>query len=368
MVNRLKKIVKNLLAVPFIRKAYDLIMRGLASIGSSNRVMSTLYNLIFFLPFNREQYAVLRGRREYYRNLNRERITHTELRRNIHRLEKGILMQPRRDTFAKDYILETIEFYERAVSQYASMPGSLDEGELEWAHNVLNEYFVINKTGSDAINLARERFTVSQDLFNPKNKSKKPYKQADRVKSNISYNELLKLAQQRRSVRWFLKKKVPRELIDKALLVGRQSPTACNRLPYEFKIYDDPKLVKKVAGIPFGAAGYSHNIPTVIVVVGKLESYFSPRDRHIIYIDASLAAMPFMLALETLGLSSSVINWPDFEPLERKMQKTLGLSVDERPIFLIAVGYPDPDSLVAYSQKKPLDVLRSYNQIGHHEA
>jgi nitroreductase len=81
-------------------------------------------------------------------------------------------------------------------------------------------------------------------------------------------------------------------------------------------------------------------------------------------VDASLAVMPFMMALETLGLSSSPINWPDFEPLERKMQKTLHLEDDERVIMLIAVGYADPEGLVAFSQKKELDVFRSYNDLG----
>lgn len=363
-MKKLKQLIKFLLSIPFIRGIYNFIARGMASVGSSNRLISTVYNTLFFLPFNREQFAVLRGRRNYYKNLKRDRKTHTELRRNIHRLEKGLLMQPRRPVFAKDYINETIEFYERAVSQLKSKSILMDSSELQWSHNVLTEYFLAIKPGDKVVDSARRRFEATLGSYKPDEINKKPYQYSTRTKSSVSYEELLKLAEQRRSVRWFKQKKVPRQLIDKALLVGRQSPTACNRLPYEFKIYDDPKLVKKVSSIPFGSAGYSHNIPTIIVVVGKLDSYFSPRDRHVIYVDASLAAMPFMMALETLGLSSSVINWPDFEPLERKMQKTINLSVDERPIFLIAVGYPDEESLVAYSDKKSLETLRTYNKIG----
>jgi nitroreductase len=74
--------------------------------------------------------------------------------------------------------------------------------------------------------------------------------------------------------------------------------------------------------------------------------------------------MGFILALETLGLSSTCINWPDFFPLETKMQKSLGLGVDDRPIMLIAVGYPDPKGKIPYSQKKSLEGLRSYNNLG----
>jgi hypothetical protein len=43
------------------------------------------------------------------------------------------------------------------------------------------------------------------------------------------------------------------------------------------------------------------------------------------------------------------------------MAAAIGLEADERPVMCIAVGYPDPDGLVAYSQKKPLGQLRRYN-------
>ncbi|WP_341953814.1 nitroreductase family protein [Salinibacterium sp. TMP30] len=282
-----------------------------------------------------------------------------ELRRNIHRLEKGIIMMPRRDIFARDYITETVEFYELAARQCSTDPSSLEASEVEWANNVLTEYFRVS-TGSDpVVDSARKRFFELE--YHPSDNGKVPY--VKKNLSSISYDQLHELAMQRRSVRWFEQKPVPRELVDKALLVGRQSPTACNRLPYEFRVFDDPAIVSTIAGLPFGATGYAQNIPTIVVVVGKLESYFSPRDRHAIYIDSSLAAMSFMFGLETLGLSSSVINWPDFEPLEAKMQKTLSLDVTDRVIMLIAVGYSHPEGLVPYSQKKELDTFRSYNKL-----
>src|SRR5690606_15300137 len=101
---------------------------------------STLYYIPSFLTFNREQFAVLRGRRAYYTGLKRQRATRAELRRNIHRLEKGLLMRPRRDVFAKDYISETVEFYQKAIADLQAH-SNVDESELAWAHNVLQEYF-----------------------------------------------------------------------------------------------------------------------------------------------------------------------------------------------------------------------------------
>ncbi len=107
-----------------------------------------------------------------------------------------------------------------------------------------------------------------------------------------------------------------------------------------------------------GVKGYADNIPMLLISVGFLDAYFDERDRHLIYIDASLANMSLMLALETLGLSSCPINWPDIEHLERKMEKLLNLKKFQRPIMCIAVGYPHPDGKVAYSEKRNIKKLK----------
>ena len=94
-----------------------------------------------------------------------------------------------------------------------------------------------------------------------------------------------------------------------------------------------------------------------------LDAYFDERDRHVIYIDASLAAMTFMLALETLGLSSCPINWQDVAEFESKIRNILQLKTIERPVMLISCGYPDKDAKVPFSEKKDLDEIRSYNKL-----
>lgn len=95
--------------------------------------------------------------------------------------------------------------------------------------------------------------------------------------------------------------------------------------------------------------------------MGNLDAYFDERDRHTIYIDASLASMAFILALETLGLSSCGINWPDIEARERKMETRLTLKKHQRALMLMAVGYPDPEGMVAFSEKRSLEQLRKFN-------
>ena len=77
----------------------------------SKRILASIYYSLFSRTFGREHKAVLAGKIAYEQNLKRIGESSILLRRNIHKLEKGLIMQPRRDIFAEGVIEETIEFY-----------------------------------------------------------------------------------------------------------------------------------------------------------------------------------------------------------------------------------------------------------------
>lgn len=322
--------------------------------------LADLYYGVMKGAFSREHRAVLYGIDRYEQSGKHGNANSVLLRRNTHRLEKGLLMRPRRKVFALNYIEETVNAYERSVAVYERDGG--DGEELRWTHDVLAKYFEV--TSSDPLlDRMQARFEALPPMEAPAGAcASRPYLRDLVGPPPVEHDAFHRLARRRRSVRWFLQKPVPRELIDKALLSAIEAPSACNRQPFRFHIFDEPEQVAMVAGLASGAKGYAHNIPAIAVLVGQLRAYFHPRDRHVIYIDASLAAMGFMLALETLSLSSCPINWPDLADRERKMAEALDLEPDERPIMLMAFGYPDPEGAVAYSRKLSLDTIRSYNR------
>lgn len=322
------------------------------------------YYTFFSSAFRREQYAFVYGQQKY-----RQQCQHPQpgqqhrLRRNIHRLEKGLLMRPRRSLFALDYIGETVADY--SLSYQATVTAApTQDSELRWAHDVLAAYFQVVEH-HPVIKQAHQQFQRLPAL-SPTNCMKVqaiPYQRNLQTPCPVTYTALMALAERRRSVRYYLPKPVPRTLIDQAITVAAQSPSACNRQPFFFAVLDDPDLIAQAAQLPIGLHGYTQNIPVLIILIGRLRAYHEERDRHLIYIDSALAAMSFMLALETLGLSSCPINWPDIERYERAMAQLLRLEPDERPILLMSVGYPDPEGAVAFSQKKALDHLRRYNTV-----
>jgi len=361
-VKKLKSIVYWLLARGGVRRAFEATQRSLSGVVSGGRIRSHAYHSLNPIAFSREQQAVMAGRHSYYQALHHTDRSNVALRRNVHRIEKGLVMQPPRPIFALDYIEETLDFFEATIHRIrAGEP--VDQGELEWASAVLGAYF--RRVTDAAVKHHAERFAFASAELGESatgEASPEPFLRETSPLA-VTFENLHQLAMRRRSVRFFQQRRVPRDLVDRALEIARQSPTACNRMPYEFRFFDDPEMVPKVASVPFGSAGYAENIPMVAVVVGRLDSYFSPRDRHAVYIDSSLAVMGFLYGLETLGLSSSIINWPDFEPLEIKMQKLLGLELHERPMMLIAIGFADTTVPVPFSKKKELDSFRSFNRM-----
>lgn len=323
-----------------------------------NRFLAATYYLLFSGKFKREQYAVLKGKVKYLNEMKEKKSNIYTLIRNIHRIEKGLLMRPRRPVFALEFITETVDAF---VSIWSPELMKSDP-QYKWFFDVLQEYF--HTSGENPIvDKQKIRFLekVGSIELNGIISKSIPYSRVEENKPQISFEEFYKLTRYRRSVRWFLEKRVPHDLVDKAILAASQSPTACNRQPFEYRIVDEPELLNKVANLPMGVKGYVEGIPMMVVVIGNLDAYFDERDRHLIYIDASLANMAFMFALETLGLGSCPINWPDIEKLEIRMDKVLKLRNHQRTIMCIAVGYPDPDGKVAYSEKRPLKNIRKFN-------
>lgn len=368
VIMKVRALLKRVIPSAFMQRARAwrrTVEQTILSIYGRSRLGSLIYYTFFSSAFRREFFAVAYGRFKYEEeNLTQQNVEY-KLRRNVHRLEKGLIMRPRRPVFAIDFIEETIDAYTRRLADQQLENGSGDQQEVQWAQDVLTSYFEVTAP-HPTIDAARARFEEVQQetaLTSTSQSRFAPYKRDLSGPPPVTYDDLLRLAQRRRSVRWFLPKSVPRELVDKAIGVAALSPSACNRQPFQFRIFDDPQMVKKVAALPPGASGFATNIPMMIVVVGRQRAYFNERDRHVIYIDAALATMAFVLALETLGLSSVCINWPDIENREEEMARLLHLEPDERPVVSIAVGYPDPEALVAFSAKKELHNLRRYNAL-----
>jgi nitroreductase len=297
--------------------------------------------------------AFLRGKVQHLQSVNNSSL----VIRNIHRIEKGLSMLERKPIFGLDYIEETLQNLKTVIT-------TSSQGQIKWYFDVLDEYFnTLPKEDARVCKIKIEYHKIQKpNVESPKDTFSGPKKISNYVKTSISFEQILEMASNRKSVRFFEERIVPRDLINKAISVGKMAPSACNRQPFKYYVIDDEAKVKKVSEIPMGTKGYSQSIKTFIVIVGNQSNFFDERDRHLIYIDGSLSAMSVIFALETLGLKSCLINWPDIGIKNSQMRKVLNLNEWDVPIVCLAVGYPLSYSKVPYSEKKPMKEIIEYSQ------
>jgi nitroreductase len=357
MRNNMRSILKRIIPIEYriaIRTFKQAAINYGISIASSSYLLSDIFYTLFNRSFGVEHRAVLKGRAVFSEHMKSPVDSSPQLRRNIHRLEKGLIMKPRREIFGEAFIIQTIDLYRSIVEA-----PTISTDELKWAKDILSLYFE-TVSSSEVIDLARKRYeeisVVSDTIYNSKFV---PYMKSETTLSNVSYEEFMTLCQQRRSVRWYKSDSVPDELINQALDIARTAPSACNRQPFEFLVLNDKQQAPVIAALPAGTGGFAKQVPCIIVVVGDLSCYPTEADRHVMYIDSALSSMQFMLALEILGLSSCMLNWPENKSKELELYKKLSIPLHKRVLMMMSVGYAEPSGMIPYSSKKPLSVLRS---------
>jgi len=274
------------------------------------------------------------------------------LKRNIHRIEKGLIQKNRKSVFAQDFILETVFAYHlnKSIS-------SADMEIMSWIEAVLDSYF---KAVDKSAPMIMEAWTYYQGL-SPANEhpNHQPYLISERPELSVSYANFFDLSRRRRSVRHFAEKSVDENIVKKALAVAAQAPSACNRQAFRFLFFNKREVVSKIAGITGGVSGYE--LPALIIIISDYSAYADTRDIKSPIIDASLAAMSFCYSLETLGLSSVCINWPCEAAFDEKLRTIVSIEKNESVIMLLGLGYPAPDAVIPFSAKKSVNSLLSVN-------
>lgn len=264
-----------------------------------------------------------------------DRGSEFELRRNLHRLEKGLAAHAVASTaraFGADYILATVLAYKELLHRSRTNAGGGLE-TVQWGRQVLEQYFrTVHR--SPTIDAAAQMFREQeQSAIHPPDCVPRFSERVD--SPAVSHESLRKLISQRCSVRRFLPQSVPAALIRELADAMLQGPSACNRQAFEIRYYDDPQLVRQIVDIPYGAKGYV--IPGVFVFTTRYSGYTLYRDVKCPLIDASLGAMLMMLTAVTLELATLPINFPEEAELDRQIRSLINLHPDEVMILLLGV-------------------------------
>lgn len=141
----------------------------------------------------------------------------------------------------------------------------------------------------------------------------------------------------RRSIRKYVNKPVPEEVVRQLLDAGMHAPTARNIQPWHFVVVDERDMLDNLsAAHPY--AKMLQEATLAILVCG--DRNLQEMDGYIIQ-DCSAATQNIMLAAHALGLGSV---WLGMYPREERMKKVgelLNIPSNILPVALISIGYPD---------------------------
>ena len=189
MIQRLTRKIRNTTKSYFFGTGMHLAALKLAS---RSNLLASLW-VVLSGAFAREHRAVIAGRYRHlleFQNSSSSGLIYT-LRRNTHRLEKGLVMRPRRAVFALDYIGETVRMYV-ALAKDAELRAQ-NSKLAQWSADVLSEYFSV--VGEhEKIEHARELFASVDSQSNEGDNKKIPYARNLSDTQEITIGQLERLA------------------------------------------------------------------------------------------------------------------------------------------------------------------------------
>lgn len=165
------------------------------------------------------------------------------------------------------------------------------------------------------------------------------------------------LAKSRYSVRNFLQKKVPQEIVEQILACGHLAPTGCNMQPQRILVIDEQESLAKLKNCT-----RSHfDAPlAMLICYNKNEGWTRRYDgAKSAPVDCSIVTTHLMLGAWELGIGSCWVM--SFDPVA--MKESYQVPEELEPVALLVMGYPAEDSapFPMHSEFRPLEDLVTYN-------
>lgn len=163
--------------------------------------------------------------------------------------------------------------------------------------------------------------------------------------------ELLKLMEERYSVRAYSQREIEEEKLNQILEAGRLAPTAKNNQPQHIYVLKSPEAIEKIRALTRCA----YNAPVVLAVaVDKSKEWNNPLESGITsgQQDAAIVATHMMLAAWDMGIGSCWVCY--MAPTE--VHNAFGLPENEQIALLMPIGYPADEAKPSpnHTSRKPV--------------
>lgn len=143
--------------------------------------------------------------------------------------------------------------------------------------------------------------------------------------------EIIKVIKSRVSVRQYLDKEIPKEILEDLVDCGRLAPTGYNRQPWVFLVITDKELKNKLADICKWGRFLREAGAGILI--------FCEKDAETALEDACAAAENIIIAAQAYGLGTCWINSYKKEHSE-EVKKLVNCPDNLELMVILSVGYP----------------------------
>jgi len=163
---------------------------------------------------------------------------------------------------------------------------------------------------------------------------------------------LLDLILSRRSIRDYQKREIPKDVLQKILEAGRQSPSAANRQPIHFVVVNDPEIRKNLCDKLINR--FVKYAPVAVVGFADTKSLLTGKWA---IVDTTIAMQNMVIAALTFGIGSCWVGACN----EKELKALLKVPDKWKFVGLITLGYPSEQP--RSRKKKQFEKLFSFNSF-----
>lgn len=288
-----------------------------------------------------------RVRDKVYNDSKIERVKR-DLTLAYHIVEKGLTMPVPRPGFGRAVVIGLCN----TIFEYDSL--NLDHSELEFKQSVsvLKEYKEFHAEIKYELDeeISKLLSTIETKFANVNGEKQ------IRISNKDYFNEVNipfdKFCNSRFSVRNYINKEIPMEVLHECIDLAQKSPSFCNRQPTRVHIVKSADKKEKILAVQNGNRGFGDLAETLLVLTSVVSTTKNIDERNENHLNGGMFAMTLLNALHWKKIAACSLNWSVSEGRDQTLRRVLNIPDNEVVLLVISCGYPPEEFSMARSPRK----------------
>lgn len=274
-----------------------------------------------------------------------------------HVVEKGLTMPETRLGFGKPNVLLLIKNCNEYITKYGT-----DDQQVNHAVSVILEYREFHKHHGYKLDddVIQEIDILGQNMSSC-SFSEQIVMTGERYFQKADAN-FAEFSGSRSSIRNYSPIEVPIDLINKAVSLARNTPSACNRQTVRVHVYSDKEVIRKLLEAQGGNRGFGHLANKLIIVTAELGVFHGLFERNQAYVDGGMWAMNLLFALHHYKIAACSLNCSSSPQKDDIYWQVGNIPKSENFIMMISCGFIPDKFKIASSARYPVETIASFHE------